>query len=170
MELLIVIAIIAILAAALIVGINPAGRFRQARNSTRWQHMGTIANAIYAYAVEHGGSFPRTATDTYACIGDGSSTGTPVTIRVCQDEYGTVLATCLDADGTTTISTWCYGTELVVPEYMRIPPEDPMELEYYQVQFVDTNEDAIRITSTAEETWIFDATGTHIGYEIFLVK
>lgn len=166
MELLIVIAIIAILAAALVVGINPAGRFRQARNATRWQHMETIATAVYSYAIEHGGSYPRTAGNDYVCIGDPG--GDPVTIRACQDESGDAIESCtINGEN---VNTWCYGDDLIVPEYLRIPPEDPMEFKYYQIQFTDTDEDAIRITSTAEETWILDENGDFVGHEIYLTK
>lgn len=57
-ELLIVIAIITILAAGAVVGINPAQRFISARNATRWNHMNSIATAVYSYAVENNGAFP----------------------------------------------------------------------------------------------------------------
>ncbi len=57
-ELLIVIGIIAILAAAVIVAINPGKQFEQARNATRWSHMNSIVNAVYSYAITEGGSFP----------------------------------------------------------------------------------------------------------------
>ncbi len=65
-ELLIVIGIIAILAAAIIVSINPGRQFREARNSTRWSHMNSIANGIYSYAVANNGVFPPGCpTSTY---------------------------------------------------------------------------------------------------------
>jgi len=166
MELLIVIAIIAILSAALVVGINPAGRFKQARNATRWQHMETISTAVYSYAIEHGGSYPRTSSEDYVCIGDPD--GDPVTIRVCLNASGDVIENCT-IDGEP-VNTWCYGEDLIVPEYLRIPPEDPMEFEHYQIQFVDDDEDAIRITSTAEETWLLDESGDFAGYDIYLIK
>ncbi len=57
-ELLIVIGIIAILAAAVIIAINPGRQFTQARNATRWSHVNSIINSIYAYAIDHGGNFP----------------------------------------------------------------------------------------------------------------
>ena len=68
-ELLIVIAIISILAAALIVSINPARQFRQARHSTRWRHMDAIATIVYSYAIEHGGAFPEPELPLDPCIG-----------------------------------------------------------------------------------------------------
>ena len=57
-ELLIVIGIIAILAAAVIIAINPGRQFEQARNATRWSHMNSIVNAVYSYTIAEGGSFP----------------------------------------------------------------------------------------------------------------
>ncbi len=57
-ELLIVIGIIAILAAAVIIAINPGQQFKQARNATRWSHMNSVVNATYSYVISSGGSFP----------------------------------------------------------------------------------------------------------------
>ena len=57
-ELLIVIGIIAILAAAVIIAINPGRQFEQARNATRWSHMNSIVNAVYSYTISEGGTFP----------------------------------------------------------------------------------------------------------------
>ncbi len=75
-ELLIVIGIIAILAAAVIIAINPGRQFTQARNATRWSHVNSIANAIYAYAVDNDGVFPT------PCVSAG---WTAVTEANCGD-------------------------------------------------------------------------------------
>jgi prepilin-type N-terminal cleavage/methylation domain-containing protein len=56
-ELLIVIALIAVLAGAVIVALNPARQFANARNSTRWSHLSTIANAIQQNIAEHQGTW-----------------------------------------------------------------------------------------------------------------
>ena len=58
-ELLIVIGIIAILAAAVIIAINPGQQFQQARNATRWSHMNSLANSTYSYVISEGGSYPN---------------------------------------------------------------------------------------------------------------
>ena len=50
-ELLIVIGIIAILAAAVIIAINPAQQFQQARNTARRSNLVSIANVFYSYYV-----------------------------------------------------------------------------------------------------------------------
>ena len=57
-ELLIVVAIITILASAAIVAINPGKHFKQTRNATRWSHMNSVANGVYSYIIDQGGSYP----------------------------------------------------------------------------------------------------------------
>lgn len=63
-EILLVIGIIAILAAVVIVAINPARQFAQARNSQRWSNINTILNGIHQYAVDNSGALPSTITTT----------------------------------------------------------------------------------------------------------
>ncbi len=48
-ELLIVIGIIAILASAIVIIIQPGEQFLRAREATRWSHVNSIVNAVYAY-------------------------------------------------------------------------------------------------------------------------
>ncbi len=76
-EILIVIGIIAILAAVVIVAINPARQFAQARNSQRSSNVNTILNAIGQYAVENAGTVPAsiTTTATEICMTGGTCTG-----------------------------------------------------------------------------------------------
>ena len=134
-ELLIVIALIAILAAAIVVGINPARNFRNARNSTRWAQMNAIATAIYSYAVENDGAYPSYGGDLHSCIG---TTTEPLTIAT-----------------TTATTTWCHdGTDnLIVPDYLRTFPTPPLadNGEVYLIEFSDSQEEAIKITSSATE-------------------
>ena len=59
-ELLIVIGIIAILASAVIVAINPGQQFAEARNSTRRNHLSTVASAVHSWAaMENNGVYPE---------------------------------------------------------------------------------------------------------------
>ncbi len=76
-ELLIVIGIIAILAAAVIIAINPGQQFEQARNATRWSHLNSIVNSVYSATIDEGGEFPDCLTnkegewvDASECEGD----------------------------------------------------------------------------------------------------
>jgi type IV pilus assembly protein PilA len=63
-ELLIVIALIAVLAGAVIVALNPARQFANARNSTRWSHLSTIANALQQNIAENRGTWTCPAVPT----------------------------------------------------------------------------------------------------------
>lgn len=58
-EILIVIGIISILAAIVIVAINPARQFAQSRNAQRWSNVNTILNAVHQYAVDNNGNLPN---------------------------------------------------------------------------------------------------------------
>jgi len=74
-ELLVVITIIAILAGIIYVAVDPATRFRQARNSERWSSANAILNAYMKYAVDHDGddpALPVLTAGTYYMIGTGA--------------------------------------------------------------------------------------------------
>lgn len=58
MELLVAIAISALLAAIVISDINPTRRFAEARNSKRQSDVASVSNAIAQYRVEHTGAIP----------------------------------------------------------------------------------------------------------------
>jgi type IV pilus assembly protein PilA len=77
MEILVVIGIIAILAAIVVVAINPSRQFAQARNSQRESNVSTILNAIGQNIADHKGTFTcNTGTDnpdtTVRQIGTGA--------------------------------------------------------------------------------------------------
>jgi len=57
LELLIVMALIAILIGIVIAALNPARQFAIARNSTRYSHINTVMNAISANMAENNGVF-----------------------------------------------------------------------------------------------------------------
>jgi len=59
-ELIIVIAIIAILAGAIFVAIDPARRLHETRNARRANDISAILDAIKTYQVDAGGDFPTT--------------------------------------------------------------------------------------------------------------
>ena len=109
-ELLIVIGIIAILASAVIVAINPGQQFEQARNSTRRSHLSTVASAVYSWSIENQGNFPT-------CVGQDSG----------------------DDDNWTAIGVGDGGTDCLnelVPTYVNQLPEPPLGSadENYQIR------------------------------------
>jgi len=59
-ELIIVIAIIALLAAATFVAVDPAKRIGDANNAQRWADVTAIADAWQKYTVDNGGTIPST--------------------------------------------------------------------------------------------------------------
>lgn len=61
-ELLVVIGIIAILASVVIIAINPARQFAQARNTQRWSNVNTILNAIGQNMADNKGNFMCSST------------------------------------------------------------------------------------------------------------
>jgi prepilin-type N-terminal cleavage/methylation domain-containing protein len=76
-EILIVIGLIAVLAGVLIVALNPARQFSQARNAQRWNNVDTIISSIIANTTDNKGTFtcvagavPVTATDM--AVGTGN--------------------------------------------------------------------------------------------------
>lgn len=70
-ELLVVIGIIGILAAVVLVAVNPARQFAQARDTQRRADLNAITNAIYQYAAENNGVVPVIITATPTSIGTG---------------------------------------------------------------------------------------------------
>jgi len=68
-ELLVVIGIIGILAAVVLVAVNPARQFAAARDTQRRADLYGITNSVYQYAVEHNGVIPVIITTTPTHIG-----------------------------------------------------------------------------------------------------
>lgn len=68
-ELLVVIGIIGILAAVVLVAVNPGRQFAAARDTQRRSDLYGITNAIYQYAVENNGTVPSAITTTPSNVG-----------------------------------------------------------------------------------------------------
>lgn len=68
-ELLVVIGIIGILAAVVLVAVNPGRQFAQARDTQRRSDLYGLTNAIYQYAVENNGNVPTAITASPTHVG-----------------------------------------------------------------------------------------------------
>ncbi len=115
-EILIVIGIIAILAAIVLVAVNPAKNFRDAANTQRSANLNAIMNAIGQYVVDSKGAFPPGL----------DSVGTTFT-EISQDGMGS-----------SEFQDFC---EALVPEFIGALPVDPIESAYQAITEDDCNED-----------------------------
>ena len=95
-EILIVIGIITILIAAVIIAINPARQFGQARNTQRWTAVNSILNGVHQNMVENQG--------TFTCDPDGDSTNNPLPSTaknmadLVSDPLGYDICSCITPD------------------------------------------------------------------------
>ncbi|OGM75481.1 hypothetical protein A2382_00350 [Candidatus Woesebacteria bacterium RIFOXYB1_FULL_38_16] len=118
-ELLVVIGIIGILAAIVLVAVNPGRQFAQARDAQRKSDLLELTNAIYQFAAEHNGNLPDTDNDDTAsnfptvatCIGNDTVTAGCFNLEVAGAEDGSDADTDID--------------DPLVSTYMADMPADP---------------------------------------------
>lgn len=135
-ELLVVIGIIAILAGVVIIALNPARQFAQARNTQRSSNVNAILNAIGQRMADNQGVFET------GCSVDG----TPVTAIPTTP---TMIAT----------GTAYHVAPCLVPTYMTQMPSDPTSGFYYTTTssyvtgyYVSRDADTGRVTVTASSS------------------
>lgn len=93
-EVLLVVAIIAILAGVVIIAINPSKQLADTRNAQRRSDVTTILNATYQYAVDNGGAMPATitVTPTAVCATGGTCTGLiDLTVLTTNEKFIAIL-------------------------------------------------------------------------------
>lgn len=109
-ELLVVIGIIAALTTVVFVSINPAERFKDARDARRVTDADTILSAVTQYIVDSNGSLPSGVGTTYSQIG------------TCTVGGGTTFCTMLGA----TAPCVNIGVALSNNKYLKTNPMDPL--------------------------------------------
>ncbi|MEK7188005.1 MAG: type II secretion system protein [Patescibacteria group bacterium] len=82
-EILLVVAAIAILAGIVILAINPNKQLGDTRNAQRSADVTTILNGVYQYALDNDGNLPTTVTSTGATCGSVSGQEICKTGGVC---------------------------------------------------------------------------------------
>lgn len=93
-EVLLVVAIIAILAGIVILAVNPAKQLADTRNAQRRADVNTIINAAYQYSIDNNGNLPATilvagaAPANDICTTGGTCTGlTDLTVLTTNGKY-----------------------------------------------------------------------------------
>ena len=109
LEVLLVVAIIAILAGIVILAINPNKQLGDSRNAQRSADVNTLLNAVYQYEIDNNGALPATGTGVVI------PTSPTAAVEVCKNPGGTC---------TTTVDL---GTSLVsgATKYLTAIPVDP---------------------------------------------
>ncbi len=93
-EVLLVVAIIAILAGIVILAVNPAKQLADTRNAQRRADVNTIINAAYQYSIDNNGNLPASilvagvAPANDICVTGGTCTGlTDLTVLTTNGKY-----------------------------------------------------------------------------------
>ena len=135
-EILIVIGIIAVLAAIVIVAMNPARLFGKARDTERWTEVNGIANAITQYYADNAGVLP---------------TGIPAVGGTAIEICATTGTACTDP----TPDLYDMTTAGVTPNYLPTVPVDPQSTSpntgYFIIQ-ASSNRVTVTATSTEQQT------------------
>lgn len=119
-ELLVVIGIIGILAAIVLVAVNPGRQFAQARNTQRQGDLLQLTNAIYQFASEHDGNLPATTYDI-----DGVGDLSAITNCAAPAVIGTGGFNLAAAGAREAAGAGAADADLIVPTYIAAIATDP---------------------------------------------
>jgi prepilin-type N-terminal cleavage/methylation domain-containing protein len=103
LEILLVVAAIAILAGIVILALNPTKQLGDTRNAQRRSDVNTILNGVYQYAIDNSGSFPTnidsvtTSAQVLGTAGSGCDTTctATTTVAACADITSDLVSTYL---------------------------------------------------------------------------
>jgi type IV pilus assembly protein PilA len=87
LEILLVVAAIAILAGIVILALNPGKQLADTRNAERWSDVNTILNAVYQYSIDNDGAIPTNVPASDDCPGTATNEicRTDIVTPVCTD-------------------------------------------------------------------------------------
>lgn len=110
LEILLVIAAIAILAGIVILAINPSKQLKDARNVQRRADVNTILNAVYQYSVDNDGAIPAgvTTSSTEICATGAVNCTSVVDLSVLTTNETYLTAIPHDPNGSCAGNGVCY--------------------------------------------------------------
>lgn len=140
LEILLVVAAIAILAGIVILAINPSKQLEDTNNSRRVADVRTISDSLYEYAIDHSGEFPEGIDETPRMLG----TDTDDCRVYINDILGETANECLDIK------------EYIAPVYTADIPYDPVigskEKTYYAVYKEKNRTKVVRLDSGGDDS------------------
>jgi prepilin-type N-terminal cleavage/methylation domain-containing protein len=112
LEMLLVVALIAILASIVILAINPGKQLAEARNAQRRSDVNTILNAVYQYSIDNNGTLPSgipVGTEELICKEGVPLCGVLVDLTVLTTDQKYLTAIPQDPNGVCNASSDCYS-------------------------------------------------------------
>lgn len=106
-EILLVVAAIAILAGIVIIAINPNKQLGDTRNAQRRSDVVTILNAVYQYSLDHNGTIPPSITvvQTEICKAEAGSCSGLINLGVLYENEKYIVSMPFDPSGGSTNGT-----------------------------------------------------------------
>ncbi len=160
-ELLLVIGIIAILAAIVIVAINPTRQMADARNTQRKFDVNTILNAFGQYSVDSGGFFQPRRIDGVSIIDSCKVDSTPKKLCKATTAHGLGAGMCGDA------AIQCAFSRHLTGAYIAGIPHDPWDVEDTVADLATVD---YYVSSNAPGRFRVDAENAENGIDIGAVR